>query len=149
MQNVIQRSNEHAINGASENHCPKGDLFFFKGKKKKKTETANLARIFPLDAIDRLVVAWPWTGRVSFWNLIFHSLCSLRRWRNLASVYISWLSYFHLPLPCPNHAQPPPLCHVHGRFRDNEAISTTGFLSSGYLFKLMATCIIIFPCGRS
>ena len=82
-------------NGASENHSPKGDLFF---QRKEKTETANLARIFPLDAIGRLAVAWPWTGRVSFWNLIFHSLCSLRRWRNLASVYISWLSYFHLPL---------------------------------------------------
>ena len=65
MQNVIQRSNEHVINGASENHCPKGDLFFSK-ERKKKTETANLARIFPVDAIDRLVVAWPWTGRVSF-----------------------------------------------------------------------------------
>ena len=103
----------------------------------ERLEQANLARIFLLDAIDRLVVAWPWTGRVSFWNLIFHSLCSLRRWRNLASVYISWLSYFHLPLPCPCHAQPPPLYHVHGRFRENEAISTTGFLSSGYLFKLM------------
>ena len=92
MQNVIQRSNEHVINGASENHCPKGDLFFSK-ERKKKTETANLAlacsrrsdggerfiafftlhrsllserleqanlaRIFLLDAIDRLVVAWP------------------------------------------------------------------------------------------
>ena len=124
------------------------EIYFFQ-RKEKKNEKANLALIFPLDAIDRLVVAWPWTGRVSFWNLIFHSLCSLRRWRNLARVYISWLSYFHLPLPCPNHAQPPPLCHVHGRFRENEAISTTGFLSSGYLFKLMATCIIIFPCGRS
>ena len=123
----------------------KGRSIFSKERKKLKQRTW----IFPLDAIDRLVVAWPWTGRVSFWNLIFHSLCSLRRWRNLARVYISWLSYFHLPLPCPNHAQPPPLCHVHGRFRENEAISTTGFLFSGYLFKLMATCIIIFPCGRS
>ena len=146
MQNVIQRSNEHVINGSSENHCPKGDLFF--SKERKKNWNSELGPNLPVRCY-RLVVAWPWTGRVSFWNLIFHSLCSLRRWRNLASVYISWLSYFHLPLPCPNHAQPPPLCHVHGRFRENEAISTTGFLSSGYLFKLMATCIIIFPCGRS
>ena len=53
MQNVIQCSNEHVINGASENHSP------ILSKERKKIETANLARIFPLDAIDRLVVAWP------------------------------------------------------------------------------------------
>ena len=123
----------------------KGRSVFSKERKKLKQRTW----IFPLDAIDRLVVAWPWTGWVSFWNLIFHSLCSLRRWRNLASVYVSWLSYFHLPLPCPNPPNPHPFVTSTRHGRENEAISTTGFLSSGYLFKLMAACIIIFPCGRS